>query len=133
VGVRLEHEVMDHAPAHLTTAERLVLIAIARAADDKTRLAYPGIETLKKWTGLTDRQIRKVLTKVEARGIDLRTTVTRDKHGDPVVATKGHRTVYRVPDFRPESGAPGRPCGGPKGGTRGPPLGEPKAELEGPP
>lgn len=93
-------EMLDCAPAELTPAERLLLVAIAEKADEQSRMSWPGMDTLTRRTGLCDRRVRQVLADLAARGYEVRVQRGVDKHGKPVFATKGHRTEYRVPTFR---------------------------------
>jgi hypothetical protein len=100
VSIELIVEMLDHAPAELTPAERLLLVAIAEKANEQTRMSWPGMDTLTQRTGLGDRQVRRMLADLAARGYELRVPIGVDKHGMPVFASKGRRTVYRVPAFR---------------------------------
>ncbi|MGH3936443.1 MAG: helix-turn-helix domain-containing protein [Pseudonocardiaceae bacterium] len=108
MGIRLMIEVLDHAPAELTPPERLLLVALAETARDDTRSCWPGMETLTRRTGLSARRVREVLAELAQRGYEVRVPSGVDKRGMPVFASKGHRTVYRVPPFRqrrPDSAA----------------------------
>lgn len=100
VGIRLIVEVLDHAPAELTPPERLLLVALAEEARDDTRRCWPGMETLTRRMGLSARRVRQVLAELAQRGYEVRVPSGVDKHGMPVFASKGHRTVYGVPPFR---------------------------------
>jgi hypothetical protein len=100
MSIRLMVEMLDHAPAELTPAERLLLVAIAEKANEQTRMSWPGMDTLTQRTGLSDRRVRQVLADLAARGYEVRVPIGVDRHGMPVFATKGHRTEYRVPTFR---------------------------------
>ncbi|NIL60079.1 hypothetical protein HCB18_27830 [Salinispora arenicola] len=46
MGVRLLNEVLDHAPADWTQAERLFIAVLAEKARDTTRRAWPGQATI---------------------------------------------------------------------------------------
>jgi hypothetical protein len=107
MGIRLVDEVLDHAPADLTPTQRLLLVAIAHAARDSTRKGWPGRERLVQRTGLTQRSLRRVLDELAARGLELREATGVGRDGRPVYASRGHATVYRVPDLAPVKG--GRP------------------------
>lgn len=93
-------EVLDHAPTELSPPERLLLVALAETARDDTRMCWPGMETLTRRTGLSARRVREVLAELAQRGYEVRVPSGVDRHGMPVFASKGHRTVYRVPAFR---------------------------------
>jgi len=110
VSIRLINEVLDHAPAELTPVERLLLVALAEKANDLTRRCWPGMELLTKRLGVGERRVRQVLTELATRGYELRVPAGCNKRGEPVFATRGHRTVYEIPTF------------GPKGGSVLPPL-----------
>lgn len=99
VGIRLIVEVLDRAPAELAPQERLLLVVLAEAAADETRECWPGMETLTHRVGLWARRVREVLADLGQRGYKVRVPSGVDKHGMPVFASKGHRTVYRVPTF----------------------------------
>lgn len=100
MGIKLITEVLDYAPAALTPPERLLLVALAETARDGTRMCWPGMATLTRRTGLSDRHVRRVLTELGQRGYEVRVQSGVDKNGQPVFASKGHRTVYQVPVFR---------------------------------
>lgn len=99
MGFRLIIEVLDHAPAELTPAELLVLVAIARDADDTTREAEPGMRRLARITRLEPDSVRRVLQRLRDRKLELRQPVGIDGRGQPVVAWNGHRTSYKLPFF----------------------------------
>lgn len=118
MGVRLIVEVLDHAPANLTPAERLVLVVIAEAANDRTREGWPGTETLTRRTGLTDRGVRAAFARLATRGLEVRVPIGKDSRGHPVYSKPGHRTVYRLPRLvdggtpvPPNAGTPVPPSG----------------------
>jgi hypothetical protein len=90
VSFRLVEEVLAGMPADTTLAERLVLLVLAHHADEKTRECWPGMDTLCARTGLHRDSVRRSLTKLASRGIDLRVST----------ASRGHRTVYRIPPLR---------------------------------
>ena len=109
---RLINEVRDHAPRDLSAAEVLLLTWLADASSDEDRVlpggrrlparcCFPGIETLAEWMRMGPDGVRKVLRKLEGRGLQVRVPVGVDKAGRPLYAAKGHVTVYRVPEFAP--------------------------------
>lgn len=100
MGIRLIVEVLDHAPVELAPQERLLLVVLAETAADDTRMCWPGMETLTRRMGLSARRVREVLADLGQRGYEVRVPSGVDRHGMAVFASKGHRTVYRVPAFR---------------------------------
>lgn len=122
-------EVLDHAPAELTTLERLILVVIAEAAQDEdrpgvpAREAWPSMETLSKRTGMPPRTVRAAMRRLAERGLDVRVRQGTDKRGAPVYAHYGHATQYRVPRLRGlREGGTGQPPLVGEGGTGQPPL-----------
>lgn len=114
MSIRLIVEVLDHAPADLTSQERLVLVVLAEGARDHTRTCWPGMDLLAHRTGLDASNVRRALDRLTRRGYALRVPLGTDKHGRPVYAYRGHATAYRVPElerralphaFTPEKGA----------------------------
>lgn len=99
VGIRLIVEVLDHAPAELTPQERLLLVALAEAARDDTRMCWPGMETLTRRMGLSARTVREVLAGLAQRGYDVRIPAGTDKNGKPTYTHTGRATTYRLPRF----------------------------------
>ena len=96
-------EVLDYAPEDLTPAERLVLVALAERADDDTRLVA-AVDTTRDMllhrTGLTRSGVKKILTRLGARDLEVRVQLGTDKHGRPVYARDGQSTTYRIPVLR---------------------------------
>jgi len=99
MGVRLIREVLDHAPADLTPAERLLLVVLAENANDTTREAWPGMDVLAHRTGLTPDGVSKVLFRLARRGLEVRVPLCTDRRGRLVFAVRGRRTTYRLPGF----------------------------------
>jgi hypothetical protein len=103
--MQLVSEVLDHAPPALTVRERLLLVAIAENANDRTREGWPGMEKLMcRMGGVSERYVRQVLKDLADHGCDVRVPAGLDKHGRPVFATRAHRTVYRIPVLRRKGG-----------------------------
>jgi len=102
VGVRLIVEVLDHAPKGLPAGDRLMLVVLAEAANDRTRECYPGLDTLAHRTDVEDRSVRRTLTRLSEAGLIERVPVGVDRTGKPVYAHRGHRTTYRIARLRPE-------------------------------
>ena len=105
---RLVGEVLDHAPADLTTAELLVLIAIAESAKDADRTARyrVSVEDLSWRTRLKAGTIRNALSTLVNRGL-LRPLVERvsrgGKHQEYAIARldEGHRFCTLTTTERP--------------------------------
>lgn len=106
MGYRLYRHVLDHAPADLTSGERLVLLVIADDANDTTRTGWPGLDVLVHRTGLSDRGIRKALERLAERGYEVRVPLGKTDDGRPVFAARGRRTTYAVPVFPTREDAP---------------------------
>jgi hypothetical protein len=71
-------------------AAKLLLLGLAESAvDNDLRLAFPGHERLVEWTGLTDRQTRRVMNDLIDNGL-----VDRVQRGQ-----KYRRAEYRVLPF----------------------------------
>lgn len=93
VGIRLFVEVLEHAPAGLTWRERYTLAVLAENANDSTRECWPGIEDdpgIAHRMRLPGRSSRYEAIKA-----------LREKKALEVVSSghRGHRAVYRIPQF----------------------------------
>lgn len=108
MGFKLVDEVLDHAPAELTTPERFLLVLLAKAARDEARTCWPGMDTLANQMGVSERRVRQLLNQLAQHGYEVRVPSGVDKNGMPVFASKGHATVYRLPVFDPAKGE--EPC-----------------------
>ncbi|MYV77745.1 hypothetical protein GT352_28005 [Streptomyces sp. SID1046] len=99
MGIRLVVEVLDHAPADLTPAERLVLVVLAEYANDKTRLCWPKIESISARTGLKPESVSQVFRRLSRRtpSLEVRVELKKGKDGRPVFAYEGTKTKYRIP------------------------------------
>lgn len=94
-------EILDHAPSDWTSSERLVALAIAEHANDKTRRGYPGMELLTHRLGVDDKSVSRLLRQLSRKGYELRVPVGEDRKGQAVFATRSHRSVYRLPQLCP--------------------------------
>lgn len=91
---RIVGEVLDNAPDDLTTAELLVLIAIAEDARDTTRLAERSdLVSLVYRTRLKPGTVRNTLSTLTRRGLVI-ATVDRVHRG-------GKHQEYRIPKLQP--------------------------------
>jgi hypothetical protein len=106
MGYRLYRHVLDHAPADLTSGERLLLLVIADDANDNTRSGWPGTDVLVHRTGMGERGIRKAFERLAERGLEVRLPIAHAEDGRPVFAVRGRRTTYRIPVFTPRADAP---------------------------
>jgi hypothetical protein len=119
MGYELRRQIRDLLPeGFLTLAERNVLLELADCANDKTRLAYPGMEELVRMTDLPQTTVSKCLQRLAGKGIELRVAVGVDKNGRPVFAARGHQTTYRIPDLT--KGGPGSYLSGAERADGGP-------------
>lgn len=114
MGIRLVVEVLDHAPADLTPAERLVLVVIAEQANDDTRLGYAkklSVELISKRTGIKPKSLSELFRRLARRQppLEVRVAVGIGKDGRPVFAHEGTRTTFCVPVLRPHSDGPSEP------------------------
>lgn len=68
---RLVGEVLDYAPADLTPAETLVLVALAEAAKDRDRTArfQCSVDVLATRTRLSSGTVRNALSHLTRRGL----------------------------------------------------------------
>lgn len=101
MGYQLYRHVLNHAPADLTKEERLLLLAIADDANERTRVSSPGRDLLEHWTGMGDQALKKALRKLTERGWDIRVAIAKREDGSPIYAVRGRRSTYRVPVFPP--------------------------------
>ncbi|MBV2366957.1 hypothetical protein [Streptomonospora nanhaiensis] len=106
MGYQLYRHVLNHAPADLTKEERLLLLAIADDAHERTRVSSPGRGLLEHWTGMGDQAIKKALRKLAERGWEIRIPIAKRADGSPVYAVRGRRSTYRVPEFPPRPDHP---------------------------
>jgi hypothetical protein len=106
MGIRLIVEILDHAPAELTSAERLVLLAIAEDANDATRRGWPPIEVIADRCGLSVDSVQDAIQRLRRRGYDVRVPRKTGKDGRPVYAWRGRSTTYAVPRL-PQRDGPG--------------------------
>jgi len=135
MGYELRRWLADRLPPELSSGERLVALEIADQANDTTRLAYGRglLEVVARRTGFSStKQVRKVLTKLAAKNIELRVPLT-GKDGRPLVgkdgrlvyAREGQESTYRIPTMAecpalqepPPSAEPGTPPSGPPSGS----------------
>jgi len=82
VGNRLGDEVLDHAPPTLTHREKLVLLVLAKDANETTRRTWLSVEDPKilKRAGVSRSQMYSVLKALQSKGV-LKKVEGGRKHG----------------------------------------------------
>lgn len=93
--------VLYHAPAELTVAERLALVALAdrTPGTDPGRTVKFGNDDFAQVLGIQARNIRQVTTRLAARRVEIRVPVAKAKDGEPIYAYRGSVPTYQVPWF----------------------------------
>jgi hypothetical protein len=99
MAYELVAEVLDHAPADLGPAERLVLICIAEECRGNTRVRDIAAETIRRRTGLGERGLRHACERLAAAGLKVRVALSIDRHGKPVYALTGKVCRWILPPF----------------------------------
>jgi len=136
---QLTHEVIDHLPAALTPAERVVLGVVAYHAQLADRRCWMPAEKMQTRTGLSETGLRQAHQRLARRGLECRVAQGVDKAGRPVYAHRGHTTTYQLPDLpapegcscqrgtvthpRPNDDTPDPGPDGPQNTPQGPPSG----------
>lgn len=69
MAIEIVHEVFHHAPEQVRCGERLVLLALADAADQNTRMVWLGINELMRKTALGKSAVYEAVAKLLDRGI----------------------------------------------------------------
>ncbi len=114
---QLTHEVLDHAPPDLSTAEAMVLTVIAYHAQLEHRRCWMPAEEMQARTRLSATGLRQAMQRLAKRGLECRVARGVTKAGEPVYAYRGRTTTYRLPAFPVPDG-----CGCLRGSSR--PRGE---------
>lgn len=116
----LVEEVLDHAPV-MTPAEGLVLVAIAEETRSPGEVVKISSGTMVRRTrGMTQSGIRKALTRLSERGIEVRVAIGKGDDGRPVYAVPGSVPKYRLPRFPAPSGCGCDNCDELRSGKGGP-------------
>lgn len=97
MAYELVAEVLDHAPAGLDPAERLVLLCIAEECRGNTRVRDIPAERIRRRTGLGERGLRHVCERLAAAGLKVRVALSLDRHGKPVYALTGKVCRWILP------------------------------------
>lgn len=109
MAYELVEEVLDHAPAGLTPAERLVMVAIAEyvLSSDYThgvrRTSRPSSEIARR-AGLKPDGLKAVLQRLAARNLELRVPLMTGKDNRPVYAMPGRSGTYEIPALAAATG-----------------------------
>lgn len=61
--------VLDFAPAAWTPAQRIVAVALADRVNPDTLECYPSIADVSRRTGLSPRQVQRILRQLEKEGV----------------------------------------------------------------
>lgn len=106
----LVEEVMDHAPRHLTPAQRHLLAVLAELCRGKGRIVEESLDYLAWRYGTSPKGVRQVLAKLAESGVDVRVAIGTDKNGAPVYAVRGRVPRFRLPEFPAPADCPCRRC-----------------------
>ncbi len=96
-------EVLDHSPPTLTPVDRLLLTVVAEDCNDATREGWCGWQLIARRMHWSDQvgggkhAVTKAVAQLASHGVEIRVPMGKDKNGKPIYATRGHRTVYRIP------------------------------------
>lgn len=104
VAYELVKEVLDHAPADLDPAARLILVCIAEECRGGSRMRDIPTETLNRRTGLGERGLRHALERLATAGIRVRVALAHDKHSRPLYALTGRVCRWVLPPFDAPAG-----------------------------
>lgn len=129
---QLVTEVLDHAPRALSSAERLVLVAVAERARVDTRECQPSVAEVARRAGLELSSIGKVFARLRRHGLEVRVPFGVDRRGEPLFAVPGRALSFRVPPLVPPVGCVCDACrkGGPSSDLD-PEKGGPVSDLDG--
>lgn len=104
MSIGLILEVMDHAPAGLTSGERAVLMVIAERANEQFRIAKQGptwnLDTIARRSGVGRDGLRKIFQRLRKNGCEVRVQLGTDKLGQPVFAFEGTAMTFKIPVFK---------------------------------
>ena len=106
----LVEEVMDHAPRHLTPAQRHLLAVLAELCRGNERVIEESLEYIAWRYGTSPKGVRQVLAKLAEAGVDVRVPIGVDKLDRPVYAVRGRVPRFRLPRFPAPAGCPCRRC-----------------------
>lgn len=66
MSIRAMAQVFDFAPITWTSAERLVALVIADHVGDSTGECWPSVQRISERSGITPRQVQRIITRLEA-------------------------------------------------------------------
>lgn len=69
MSIRAMAQVFDFAPEQWTTSERLVALVIADHVGDSTGECWPSIARISHRSGITPRQVQRIIARLEAYGV----------------------------------------------------------------
>lgn len=69
MSIRAMAQVFDFAPQTWTSAERLVALVIADHVGDSTGECWPSVQRISERSGITPRQVQRIVTRLEAYGV----------------------------------------------------------------
>lgn len=108
MSIDLILEVMDHAPADLTSGERLALIVIAERANDRTRIATQSarwtLDTIAHRAGVKRTGLKSIFQGLARKGCEVRVPVKVTDGGKPVFAFEGTALTFKVPNLAQRGG-----------------------------
>lgn len=137
-------EVLDHAPADLTSGELAVMVVVAEYvrhsdyARGSRRCQRPQ-EHVARRARMQPSGVKKALQRLADRGLDIRVPLSTGRDGRPVYAVPGRVSVYQVPILLPPAECPCDGCSAlvgegdptvppsPEGGPTVPPRGDHRA------
>lgn len=97
MGIELYVEVLKQGPRDVKGSELVVLLVLAEDARDATRRTWLGMEELAYRSRCGESTVRGHLAKLEERKVIKRLEAPQRQPGaTPVVAYRGHRTVYEI-------------------------------------
>ncbi|MEU7978322.1 hypothetical protein AB0B63_07290 [Micromonospora sp. NPDC049081] len=108
MSIDLILEVMDHAPADLTSGERMVLTVIAERANDKTRIAKQSsrwtLDTVAHRAGVKRTGLKSIFQGLARKGCEVRVPVKVTPEGKPVFAFEGTAVTFKIPNLAERGG-----------------------------
>lgn len=140
--------VLDHAPASLTPAEALILVAIAEQLRGPGDTRQIGTDELARRSRLGKSALRDAIARLARRKIHIRIPVGTDRLGRPLYALPGIAPRWTIPDFPAPAGcgcegcqqggdastapvASGEGPAGPQGGDQSTPTKKPQLSKGG--
>lgn len=108
MSIGLMLEVMDHAPAELTSGERLVLLVIAERANEESRIAKQSerwtLDVIAHRAGVRRSGLKSIFQGLARKGCEIRIPVKFDKSRSPVFAFEGTAMTFKIPHLAQRGG-----------------------------